>query len=115
MLSEALTQALLDFRRERNWEQFHTSKNLAIAIAVEAGELLEQFQWTTEGRGEEAGERRRQRIRDEIADVAILLSYFAHDLEVNIEDAVAAKLAANAVKYPVDVSYGRAEKYDNLE
>lgn len=114
MLSEAVTQTLLAFRRERNWEQFHTPKNLAIAIAVEAGELLEQFQWTTEGREAEVGERQRQRIRDEMADVAILLSYLAHDLGVNVDEAVSTKLASNAVKYPVGASYGRAVKYDDL-
>lgn len=114
MLSEQLVTGLLAFRAERDWEQFHTAKNLAIAISVEAGELLEQFQWTVGGGAATLEEDRRSRIADEIADVAILLTYLAHDLRINVEHAVAAKLAQNAERYPVSKCRGRASKYNEL-
>lgn len=114
MLPEQTIDRMLVFRRERDWEQFHTPKNLAIAIAVEASELLEQFQWTPDSERAETVADRMPRIRDEIADVAILLSYLAHDLGIDIDTAVNTKLASNAVRYPANKSRGKAVKYDEL-
>lgn len=106
MVSEQTREALLAFRRDREWEQFHTPKNLAIGIAVEAAELLEHFQWTGEG----AIATSSTGIRHELADVAILLTYLAHDLGVDLDQAVREKLEVNGRRYPVDQSRGRATK-----
>lgn len=110
MIDPDLMQELLAFRRDRDWEQFHTPKNLAIAIAVEAGELLEQFQWQ-QGDGARVSEKASSALRHEMADVAILLSYLAHDLKVDLDEAVREKLRLNGERYPVSQSKGTAEKY----
>lgn len=111
MLSEATVDALLAFRAVRDWEQFHSPKNLAIALSVETAELLEAFQWTVgEDRLPYAAERV-ARIREELGDVAILLTYLAHDLGVDLEEAVLAKMALNAKRYPVAASKGNAIKH----
>ncbi len=102
MLTDETIERLLAFRREREWERFHTPKNLAIAISVEAAELLEQFQWSGEGEKVAATEA----IRHEMADVAILLTYLAKDLSVDLDGAVRAKLELNAAKYPVETNRG---------
>jgi NTP pyrophosphatase (non-canonical NTP hydrolase) len=114
MIPEALLDELLAFRRERDWEQFHSPKNLAIAISVEAGELLEHFQWTGESTSEVLPADKLSQIAKEVADVVILVSYLAHDLRIDVEGAVNRKLAENAVRYPADKSRGSAVKYDKL-
>lgn len=113
MIDPELMQELLAFRRERDWEQFHTPKNLAIAISVEAGELLEQFQWQRVD-GAPASERATTALRHEMSDVAILLSYLAHDLKVDLDEAVREKLRLNGERYPVSRSKGSAEKYSRI-
>ena len=113
MFSATTLRSALDFRRERDWEPFHTPQNLAIAISVEAGELLEQFQWVLSPNAR-PDEGRMKAIRHEVADIAILLSYFANDLGINIDSAVQEKLALNAERYPIGKSRGSATKYDEL-
>ncbi|MCC7052484.1 MAG: nucleotide pyrophosphohydrolase [Gemmatimonadaceae bacterium] len=113
VLSPETLQALLHFRRERDWEQFHSPRNLAIAIAVEAGELLEQFQWMKDGESRPTAAQR-DALELEMADVAILLSYLAADLDVDLDAAVRRKLAVNAGRYPVAKARGSAVKYDAL-
>jgi dCTP diphosphatase len=113
MLHDDTVEALLTFRRERDWEQFHTPKNLAIAIAVEAAELLEHFQWTTEAGSaspDPAGP-----LEEEVADVAILLTYLVHDLGIDLGAAVARKLEINEQRYPVAASRGHARKHSARE
>lgn len=113
MLNAEVLAAVLEFRRKRDWEQFHTPKELAAAIAVEASELLEVFQWKTHEEVARLLESQsRERVTDEIADVVILLSYLCHDLGLDVNEAVRAKLQKNEVKYPVATSYGNARKYD---
>ena len=113
MLNAELMAAVLKFRRERNWEQFHKPKELAAAIAVEASELLEIFQWKTHEEVARLLESpSRERVTDEIADVVILLSYLCHDLGLDVNEVVRAKLQKNEGKYPVEKSYGNARKYD---
>lgn len=114
MLSEDLVNRLTAFRRERDWEQFHTPKNLAIAISVEAGELLERFQWTADIASPRMPSDQLARVAEEIADVAILLTYLAHDLGIDVPQAVNDKLARNNERYPADKSRGKAVKYDQL-
>ncbi len=112
MLNPEVLATVLEFRRKRNWEQFHKPKELAAAIAVEASELLEVFQWKSHEEVAQLLEGSRERVTDEIADVVILLSYLCHDLRLDVNDAVRSKLKKNEAKYPVEKSYGNARKYD---
>ena len=113
MLNDRVLAAVLEFRRKRNWEQFHKPKELAAAITVEASELLEIFQWKSHDEVARLLESpARGRVEDEIADVVILLSYLCHDLGLDVNAAVLAKLEKNEAKYPVEKSYGNARKYD---
>lgn len=112
MISNDLLVALLQFRQKRNWEQFHKPKDLAISLSVEAEELLEIFQWkTNEEVAALIASASKQRIQDEVADVAIMLSYLCHDLNIDLNAAVRSKLEKNEAKYPVDKAYGNSTKY----
>jgi NTP pyrophosphatase (non-canonical NTP hydrolase) len=112
MLTKDLQNELLQFRAERDWQQFHTPKNLAISLSLEAGEVLELFQW--EDRQGEALEKIMPRLRDEVADVAVYLTYLCMDLGIDLDAAVRQKLEQNRRKYPVELSKGVAKKYTEL-
>lgn len=113
MISNDLLAELLSFRQKRNWEQFHKPKDLAISLSVEAAELLEIFQWkTNEEVAALIATESKQRIEDEVADVAIMLSFLCHDLSIDLNSAVRSKLEKNEVKYPVQKAYGNSQKYD---
>lgn len=114
MLNESVRGELLEFRRIRDWEQFHNPRNLITAISVEAAELLEPFRWASEAQACDIVKERHAEIADEIADIAILLTYLAHDLAINIDEAVASKIQANAKKYPVEKARGSNKKYSEL-
>jgi NTP pyrophosphatase (non-canonical NTP hydrolase) len=105
------------FADERNWEQFHTPKNLVMALSAEAGELTELFQWLTEEESKhiDASEDTRQKIEDEIADIQVYLIRLAHKLGVDIERAVQNKMKKNAQKYPVHLAKGSAKKYTEFQ
>ena len=107
-----LAARLQAFAQERDWEQFHTPKNLAIALSVEAGELLELFQWLTPGESLAVTDTPADaaRIQEELADVLLYLVRLADILGVDLEAAAETKLAANAHKYPVELSSGNATK-----
>ena len=113
MVNNSVMTALLEFRRKRNWEQFHKPKELAGALTIEASELQELFQWKTD---EEVARllssSSREKVLDEIADIAIVLSYLCHDLGLDLNAAVLSKLKKNEAKYPVEKYYGNAKKYD---
>jgi NTP pyrophosphatase (non-canonical NTP hydrolase) len=113
MLSHSTVEAALAFRRERDWEQFHTPQNLAIALAVEASELLEHFQWLRPNEPA-AADSKREAIELEVADIAILLSYFVHDLGIDLDEVVRKNLLLNSARYPVHKSHGNATKYSEL-
>lgn len=115
MISQESLDALLQFRRERDWEQFHTARNLAAGVCIEAAELLEHFQWAKDAELPEIVARNREAIEHEIADVAMYLSLLCHDIGVSLDDAVRRKLELNRQKYPVDRARGRSDKYDRLE
>jgi NTP pyrophosphatase (non-canonical NTP hydrolase) len=115
MISRDLLERLLAFRSEREWEQFHNLRTLSTSIVLEAAELAEFTQWAKEDDIHGIVQSRRQDIEQEVADLAILLSYLAHDLNINIEDAVARKLELNAMRYPVAKARGTATKYDRLD
>lgn len=110
-----LRDRLRDFTREREWHRYHTPKNLAMALIVEAAELAEHFQWLTaeESQSLQDGEKK-DKIRDELADVLIYLVELADALDVDLAAAARAKIAKNALKYPVDKARGNAKKYDEL-
>lgn len=107
---EALSAMVHEFAVEREWGQFHTPKNLATALNVEAAELLEPFQWLATGDGGELTDSARAAVRLEMADVLAYLLLLANRLDVNLYDALAEKIAINGKKYPVDKARGRAEK-----
>ncbi len=106
----ALQQALRHFAAERHWEQFHSPKNLAMALSVEAAELVEIFQWLTESQSAELDAATRAAVAEEIADVQIYLARLADRLNIDIPQAVDEKLARNAHKYPADQVRGSAAK-----
>jgi dCTP diphosphatase len=111
-----LKTRLLAFVRERDWEQFHSPKNLSMALAAESGELMEHFLWATpeQSRGIAADAAKRGKIADELADVVIYALEFANITGLDVAAAIEAKMATNAKKYPVEKSKGRADKYTEL-
>lgn len=114
MINDALLQEILAFRKERDWEQFHNLRTLSTSIVLEAAELAEITQWTRDAEVSAIVEEKRERIEEEIADIAILLSYLVHDLGIDLEEIVRKKVALNARKYPVAQAKGNARKYDEL-
>lgn len=97
-----LQDRLQSFADARDWNQFHSPKNLAMALSVEAAELLEIFQWLTEAQSQDLSASQRAALADEIADVQIYLMRLADVTNVNIEVAVEQKIVKNALKYPTD-------------
>ena len=100
------------FAAERDWQQFHTPKNLAMALSVEVAELAEHFQWLRTGSPEELDERKREGIRHELADVLLYLVQLADATGVDLQAAALEKLRLNGEKYPAAVVKGDARKYD---
>jgi NTP pyrophosphatase (non-canonical NTP hydrolase) len=108
----ALQQRLAAFAAERDWDQFHSPKNLAMALSVEAAELVEEFQWLTEEQSRALDAERRERVRLELADVFIYLLRLADKLGVELVRAADDKIAVNERKYPAERVRGDARKYD---
>lgn len=104
--SERVREALSDFVRERDWARFHTPANLAKSISIEAGELLECFQWSDDGDLE--------RVREELADVVTYCMLLGTRLGLDLDEIVLEKLAVTLEKYPADRARGRSTKYDSL-
>jgi dCTP diphosphatase len=102
------------FAAERNWDQFHTPKNLSMALAAEAAELLEIFQWLTEEQSKAIvhDEKEISQVKDEIADVFIYLVRLADKLDIDIEKAVLDKIEQNDKKYPIELAKNNAIKYN---
>jgi len=103
------------FRDERDWKQFHDPKNLAVSISIEAAELLELFQWMTGPEATRFAADNRERVSEEIADVAIYLFELADITGIDLAQAIDAKLEKNARKYPVEKSRGVWTKYTDLK
>ena len=112
-ISELTTQ-IQTFVNARDWRKFHNAKDLALAIAAEAGELMQHFVWQQEDQIEKRLEKNREEIASEIADVAILLFEFADNLGMNLGEVMQAKIARNDVRYPVEKSRGNNLKYSEL-
>jgi len=102
------------FRDERDWMQFHNPKNLACSIVIEAGELLEHFQWKTPEESQSLTSEQHTEISHEIADIMTYLIELADNLDIDPIQAIREKMALNAAKYPVEKAKGSAVKYDRL-
>lgn len=107
----ALIAKIHAFAQERDWQQYHSPKNLSMALMVEAAELAEHFQWLTEEESRALGDTIKAEVAEEIADVFIYLVYLADLLGIDPVAAAHAKVALNARKYPADLVRGRADKY----
>jgi dCTP diphosphatase len=113
----AIQRALREFADERDWDQFHSPKNLAIALSVEAAELLERFQWLKDSESYRLPEKPEdyRAVREEVADVLIYLLRLADRLNIDLDEAVHEKMRKNAEKYPVELAKGNAVKYNRRE
>lgn len=111
----ALTQLVLTFRAARDWKQFHTPKELAISLAVESAELLEIFQWKQGEELERTIARRNADIADELGDCLHSILLLAHDLKIDLGDALAEKMRKMELKYPVAKAKGKPRKYNELD
>ena len=111
---DELAGRLAAFARERDWEQFHSPKNLAMAVAAESAELLEHFQWLTEAQSRDFAPAQRDQAALEMADVLLYLVRLADQLGVDLLAAAHRKIGLNAEKYPVDKSRGHSRKYTEL-
>lgn len=106
---KAIAEKLAKFAQERDWGQFHTPRNLAISISVEAAEVLEKFQWKQD---DKVTAEEKEELKDELADVFIYTLQLAKKLDINLEDAVNNKIDKNAKKYPVEKAKGKSTKYN---
>ena len=109
-----LRDALRRFAAERDWDQFHSPKNLASALVVEAGELLERFQWLSEEQSRALSAKDKEKVAEEMADVFVYLIRLADKLDLDLLEVARDKIARNAQKYPVEKSRGNAKKYTDL-
>ncbi len=111
---EKLQKLVVKFRDERNWRQFHNPKDTAISLVLEAAEFLEHFQWKNEKEISEHLNKNNEEVSDELADVMYWVLLIAHDLDIDLEKAMTAKMRKNANKYPVAKAKGNHTKYTNL-
>jgi NTP pyrophosphatase (non-canonical NTP hydrolase) len=105
---DEIIDELIKFRNERDWEQFHNPKDLAIAISVEAGELLELFLWKN------ADEAKLEKIKEELADIFAFAFLIVHRYNLDVKQIILNKIKKNEEKYPIDKAKGTAKKYDEL-
>ncbi len=111
---KAIQQKILNFRNERDWAQFHDPKNLAEALSIEAGELLENFLWKTTEQSRKLSPEELQNVKEELADIFIFLTYLSEEYRIDLLSEVEKKLAINETKYPVHKAKGINKKYTNL-
>ncbi len=111
-----IKERILRFARERDWEQFHAPKNLSMALAAEAAELMEHFLWSEPSASRAVLDQpaKRVKIEEELADVIIYALEFANVSGIDVTSAIQRKMEANAAKYPVEKARGRADKYTDL-
>lgn len=105
---EEITQALLKFRNERDWEQFHNPKDLALAISIESGELLELFLW------KQAEDAKVEKVKEELADIFSFAFLLAEKYGFDVKEIILSKIKSNGQKYPIDKAKGTAKKYNEL-
>jgi len=111
---DSLRDDLRRFAAERDWDQFHSPKNLAMALSVEAAELLERFQWMTEEASRKPDAVEMVKIQEEVGDVLNYLIRIADKLNIDLLDAASKKIQANELKYPIEKSRGNSKKYTEL-
>jgi dCTP diphosphatase len=111
---DSLTQQILAFRDERDWAQFHNPKDLALSLTLEAAEVLEIFQWQEGDAVRATAEAKKPELANELADVLYYALLLASELKIDLAAALESKLAANALKYPVDKARGSNKKYTEL-
>ena len=111
-MTQSSMEKINKFRDDRNWRQFHNEKDLAISISLEASELLELFQWK---KSEDLVEKKPEQLKEELADVLIYSYMMADNLHLDVDEIIESKLEKNIKKYPVDKSYGKNLKYDQLK
>ena len=111
---EDLRNKLKQFAEDRDWRQFHSPKNLAMALCGEIGELAEQFQWLSEDGSRSLNEKKLAAVKGEIADIQLYLILLADSLSIDIVEVSNQKIALNAQKYPVEKAKGRSDKYNEL-
>lgn len=109
-----IEKILKQFSEERDWEQFHSPKNLSMALSVEVSELVEIFQWLTDEQSYNLDDSKKQHAKEEVADIAIYLLRICMKLNINLEDAIIKKMKINEEKYPVGKVKGSAKKYTEL-
>ena len=114
MTIQKLTKDLIDFRDERDWEQFHNPKDVALSLTLEATEVLEHFQWKNGVELEEYAKTHKDDIAEELADVFNWVLILSHDLKIDIASASEKKLVKNKLKYPIHKAKGKITKYDKL-
>lgn len=107
-----LQERLREFAEQRDWEQFHSPKNLSMALIVEAGELAEHFQWLTQDESFNLADEKRQAVGEELADIFVYLVRLSDQLGIDLSQAIDRKIALNEVKYPADLVRGSAKKYN---
>lgn len=107
-MDEEIIEALLKFRNERDWEQFHNPKDLALAISIEAGELLELYLWKN------ANDANKEKVKEELADIFSFAFLLANKYGFDVKQIVLDKIKSNAEKYPVNKAKGSAKKYNEL-
>lgn len=110
-----LAETLEQFSVKRDWNQFHSPKNLSMALAVEVAELLEEFQWLTEDQSVNISSEKLEKVKDEIGDVFIYLLRLSSKLNIDLISAANEKMQKNEIKYPVEKSKGNAKKYTELD
>jgi len=112
---DVLKKRIAAFAADRDWEQFHTPKNLSMAISAEAAELMEHFLWLDSAQSNEAAEGpKRAKIVEELADIIIYALEFSNIAGIDVAQAIEEKMAANALKYPIEKAKGNALKYDEF-
>ncbi len=109
-----LTKRIIAFRDARDWKQFHNPKDVALSLVLEAGEVMEHFQWKSKEEVEKYAKENKAAIGEELADVLNYVLLMSHDLNINILDALEKKVKANEAKYPVEKAKGKHTKYTNL-
>jgi len=116
-LLEDIKEKIKNFVRERDWEKYHSPKNLSMAIAIEAAELMEHFQWISEKESEKLlnNPEKRQEIEEELADIAIYILDFCNLFDIDFEKIVEKKLKKSAEKYPVNLVKGKSHKYTHYK
>lgn len=108
---EELRIRVSKFAKERDWDQFHSPKNLAMALIVEAGELVEHFQWLKQSESRELSKEKHLAVEEELADILVYLVRIADQLDIDLVSAAKRKIKSNEAKYPADIVRGSSRKY----